>query len=71
VLRGLQALAAAGLSFDIVTLPQQLPAAVTAARSVPELTMVLDHLGGPPVGSGQGGRRRSLGRCDRQAGSTA
>ena len=35
VLRGLQALAAAGLSFDIVTLPQQLPAAVTAARSVP------------------------------------
>jgi L-fuconolactonase len=55
VLRGLQALAAAGLSFDIVTLPHQLPAAVTAAQSVPELTMVLDHLGGPPVGSGQDG----------------
>jgi L-fuconolactonase len=55
VLRGLQALAAAGLSFDIVTLPHQLPAAVTAAESVPELTMVLDHLGGPPVGSGQDG----------------
>jgi L-fuconolactonase len=55
VLRGLRALAAAGLSFDIVTLPRQLPAAVTAARSVPELTMVLDHLGGPPVGSGQDG----------------
>ena len=55
VLRGLQALAAAGLSFDIVTLPHQLPAAVTAARSVPELTMVLDHLGSPPVGSGQDG----------------
>jgi len=55
VLRGLRALAAAGLSFDIVTLSHQLPAAVTAARSVPELTMVLDHLGGPPVGSGQDG----------------
>jgi predicted TIM-barrel fold metal-dependent hydrolase len=55
VLRGLQALAAAGLSFDIVTLPHQLPGAVTAAESVPELTMVLDHLGGPPVGSGQDG----------------
>jgi L-fuconolactonase len=55
VLRGLRALAAAGLSFDIVTLPHQLPAAVTAARSVPELTMVLDHLGGPPAGSGQHG----------------
>jgi len=54
VLRGLRALAAAGLSFDIVALPHQLPAAVTAARSVPELTMVLDHLGGPPVGSQDG-----------------
>jgi len=55
VLRGLQALAAAGLSFDIVALPHQLRAAVSAARSVPELTMVLDHLGAPPVGSGQNG----------------
>jgi L-fuconolactonase len=53
VLRGLQALAEAGLSFDIIALPHQLPAAVTAAQSVPELTMVLDHLGGPPVGPGQ------------------
>jgi L-fucono-1,5-lactonase len=52
VLRGLRALAAAGLSFDIVTLPRQLPAAVTAARAVPELSFVLDHLGGPPVPPG-------------------
>jgi L-fuconolactonase len=49
VLRGLRALAAAGLSFDIVVLPHQLPAAVTAARSVPELAFVLDHLGNPPA----------------------
>ena len=54
VLRGLRALAAEGLGFDLVTLLHQLPAAVTAARSVPELTFVLDHLGGPPAGSGQG-----------------
>jgi L-fucono-1,5-lactonase len=54
VIRGLHALAAAGLSFDIVTVPHQLAAAVTAARSVQELTFVLDHLGGPPAGSGQG-----------------
>jgi L-fuconolactonase len=54
VLRGLRALAAAGLSFDVVALQHQLPAAVTAARSVPELTFVLDHLGGPPAKSGQG-----------------
>ena len=56
VLRGLHALASAGLSFDIVTAPHQLAAAVAAARSVPELTFVLDHLGGPPVESGQGAR---------------
>jgi len=55
VLRGLHTLAAAGLSFDLVTLPHQLPAAVTAARSVPELSFVLDHLGGPPAGSGEEG----------------
>ena len=55
VLRGLRALAAAGLSFDVVTLPHQLPAAVTAARSVPELGVVLDHLGGPPAGPGHDG----------------
>ena len=53
VLRGLRALAAAGLAFDIVARPDQLPAAVTAAQSVPELAMVLDHLGGPPAGPGQ------------------
>jgi L-fuconolactonase len=53
VLRGLYALAETGLSFDVVTLPHQLPAAVTAARLVPELSFVLDHLGGPPAGFGQ------------------
>ena len=54
VRRGLHALAAADLSLDIVTAPHQLAAAVAAARSVPELTFVLDHLGGPPAESGQG-----------------
>ena len=49
VLRGLRALAVAKLSFDIVVLPDQLPAAVIAAQSVPELTFVLDHLGNPPA----------------------
>jgi L-fuconolactonase len=56
VLRGLGELAATGLCLDVVVRPHQLPAAVTAARSVPELTLVLDHLGGPPVGSGPGPR---------------
>jgi L-fuconolactonase len=50
VLRGLAAVAAAGLTFDLVVTPRQLPAAVSAVASVPELTFVLDHLGNPDVG---------------------
>jgi L-fuconolactonase len=45
VRRGLSALAAAGLTFDLVLPPSQLPAAVRAAASLPDLTFVLDHLG--------------------------
>lgn len=51
VLRGLAAVAAAGLVYDLVVTPAQLPAAVAAASAVPELTFVLDHLGNPPVES--------------------
>lgn len=47
VLRGLAAVAAAGLVFDVVSLPGQLPAALAAARALPGLTFVLDHLGNP------------------------
>jgi L-fuconolactonase len=56
VLRGLHALAVTGLSFDVVTLEDQLPSVVTAARSVPELTFVLDHLGNPNIDDGSGAR---------------
>jgi L-fuconolactonase len=49
---GLNALAAAGLSFDLVLHPGQLPGATRAAASVPGLTFVLDHLGNVEVGSG-------------------
>lgn len=49
VLRGLAAVAAAGLAFDLVVTPQHLPAAVAAAAALPELAFVLDHLGNPEV----------------------
>jgi L-fuconolactonase len=50
VRRGLSAVAAAGMCFDLVLQPGQLPAAVAAAAAVPELTFVLDHLGNVAVG---------------------
>ncbi len=49
VQRGLSALAAAGLAFDLVLRPSQLPAAVRAAASLPDVRFVLDHLGNVPV----------------------
>ncbi|MFE2056467.1 amidohydrolase family protein [Streptomyces sp. NPDC059446] len=52
VLRGLRAVAAAGLAYDLVVLPHQLPAAARAAALLPELTFVLDHAGKPPVALG-------------------
>ncbi|MER5459814.1 amidohydrolase family protein [Streptomyces sp. NPDC002668] len=51
VLRGLAAVASAGLVYDLVVLPKQLPAASEAAARLPGLTFVLDHLGKPPVAS--------------------
>lgn len=52
VRRGLAAVADAGLVYDLVVLPHQLPACVRAAADLPGLTFVLDHLGKPPVASG-------------------
>jgi L-fuconolactonase len=52
VLRGLAAVAAAGLAYDVVGAPRHLPAAAEAAARVPQLTFVLDHLGNPDLGAG-------------------
>ncbi|HEX8007992.1 MAG TPA: amidohydrolase family protein [Trebonia sp.] len=52
VIRGLRAVAAAGLCYDLVVRPHQLPAATYAAAAVPDLTMVLDHAAKPPIATG-------------------
>ncbi|WP_221357904.1 amidohydrolase family protein [Streptomyces beigongshangae] len=53
VRRGLAAVADAGLVYDLVVLPHQLPVCARAAERHPELTFVLDHLGKPPVAAGE------------------
>ncbi|MFE9879096.1 amidohydrolase family protein [Streptomyces sp. NPDC005784] len=52
VRRGLAAVADAGLVYDLVVLPRQLPACARAAAEHPGLTFVLDHLGKPLVATG-------------------
>jgi L-fuconolactonase len=52
VLRGLAAVADAGLVYDLIVLAHQLPACAKAAAALPQLTFVLDHLGKPPIASG-------------------
>jgi L-fuconolactonase len=52
VLRGLAALADRGLAYDLVVTAAQLPAAARAARALPGLRFVLDHLGKPPIAAG-------------------
>lgn len=51
-LRGLAAVADAGLVYDLVVVPHQLPAAVRAAERLPGLAFVLDHIGKPPIAAG-------------------
>ena len=53
VLSGLRAVAAAGLCYDLVIRPHQLPAASSAAAAVPELFFILDHAGKPPIADGE------------------
>ncbi|MEO3859482.1 amidohydrolase family protein [Acrocarpospora sp. B8E8] len=50
---GLRQVAAAGLVYDLLVLPHQLPAAIETVRALPELSFVLDHLAKPPIASGE------------------
>jgi L-fuconolactonase len=52
VLRGLGAIARAGLVYDLVITAGQLGASARAAAAVPDLVFVLDHLGKPPIAAG-------------------
>jgi len=52
VQRGLDAVADAGLAFDLDVTPRELAAAARVAAAHPDLRFVLDHLGKPPVAAG-------------------
>ncbi|TWF92439.1 amidohydrolase family protein [Saccharopolyspora dendranthemae] len=53
VLAGLGAVEDAGLLYELLIRPHQLPAAIKAAGQYPQLTFVLDHCAKPPVASGE------------------
>ncbi|MDG4809648.1 amidohydrolase family protein [Micromonospora sp. WMMD1120] len=61
VRRGIAAVGAAGLAFDLLVRHHQLPAAIRLVRDLPHVRFVLDHLGKPPLGpAGPGGWTRDL-----------
>ena len=49
---GLTAVAAAGLAYDVVVSPGQLPLVAETAVALPDVRFVLDHAGKPPIASG-------------------
>ena len=64
VLRGLAAVADAGLVYDLLVFPHQLESAIAAVTEVPQGRYVLDHAAKPPIATGErepwAGRLREL-----------
>ena len=52
VLRGLRAVGAAGLAYDLLVLVPQLEVATSVVRELPEVRFVLDHLAKPGIAAG-------------------
>ncbi len=53
VQRGLRAVADAGLVYDLLVRPAQLPAAAAVLPTHPDLAVVLDHAGKPEIAAGR------------------
>jgi predicted TIM-barrel fold metal-dependent hydrolase len=53
LLAGVRLLAAYGLTFDVCVTHDQLPAVAQLVSACPETTLVVDHLGKPPVATGE------------------
>jgi len=48
----LDAVAGAGIVFDLLVTPRELPAAITTVRDFPHVKFVVDHIAKPPIASG-------------------
>lgn len=53
VVRGIDAVRDAGLVYDILIRPREIPAAVAMAQALPDARLVVDHLAKPPIASGE------------------
>jgi L-fuconolactonase len=53
VQHGLGAIAEAGIVYDLLVRPRELPAAITVARDFSHLRFVVDHIAKPPIASGE------------------
>jgi L-fuconolactonase len=53
VQRGLQAVQEAGLTYDLLVRPRELPAALDVARRFADLRLVIDHAAKPPIAAGE------------------
>lgn len=52
VMRGIRAVGAAGLAYDLLLRPRELPAALELAQRLPDTRFVIDHLAKPPIATG-------------------
>jgi len=52
VRRGLVAVEAAGLAYDLLVRPREMPSALIVAREMPGLQFVIDHAAKPPIRTG-------------------
>jgi L-fuconolactonase len=53
VQRGLAAVRDAGLAYDVLVRPRELPVALATARAMPDMRFVIDHIAKPPIASGE------------------
>ena len=52
VVRGIEAVGRAGLVYDLLVRPRELPAALALARRQPDVRFVIDHIAKPPIATG-------------------